>query len=372
MGTGKMTHTGQSSGTFAHIRSAPDVVSHKNNFDLLRFIFAFIVFLFHVHVLSGRPELAALSRWFSADLAVKSFFVVSGFLVFMSFENTATIGGYATKRVRRIYPAYFTVVVFCALAGALITSVPLGDYFSGQWLRYVAANLVFLNFLAPELPGVFQDNPWHAVNGALWTLKIEVMFYAAVPAIAFFCARLGRWWVLGGLYILSVAYLLGMERLAGASGREIYVQLGRQLPGQLSYFLAGAACYYLQAALARHWRWAFVVAILALLLPFSRLVDAVLEPAALGVLVICLAIGARYIGNFGRFGDFSYGIYIIHFPVLQTLIAFGVFQGNPYVAVGVATVLVLVGAYISWHLVEKPFLRKSSHYVVAEQALKQA
>jgi peptidoglycan/LPS O-acetylase OafA/YrhL len=35
-------------------------------------------------------------------------------------------------------------------------------------------------------------------------------------------------------------------------------------------------------------------------------------------------------------------------------------------------VIVLAAAYASWHLVEKPFLRKSSHYVVAEGTLKQA
>jgi peptidoglycan/LPS O-acetylase OafA/YrhL len=352
--------------------SALKVPSHKNNFDLLRFVFAFIVFLYHAHVLSGRPELSALSRWLSAEFAVDSFFVVSGYLVLMSFDNSTSVGEYASKRARRIYPAYFAVVAFCALAGALLSTLPPREYFSGSWLRYVAANLAFLNFLGPELPGVFQGNPWHAVNGALWTLKIEVMFYVAVPLIAIVCTRLGRWQSLGVFYVLSVAYALGMEHLARETGRELFVQLGRQLPGQLSYFLAGAACYYFQDALARHWRWGFPVALLILLLPLPRAIDSVLGPAALGVLVVSLAIRAPYVGNFGRFGDFSYGIYIIHFPVLQTLIAFGVFDGNPYLAVALATVIVLAGAYASWHLVEKPFLRKSSHYVVAEQALKQA
>jgi len=348
------------------------VVSHKNNFDLLRFVFAFIVFLFHAHVLSGRPELAALSQWFSAEFAVESFFVVSGFLVIMSYENSASVGDYFSKRVRRVYPAYFAVVMGAALAGVLITTLPPGDYFSAGWLRYVGANLAFLNFLAPELPGVFQNNSWHAVNGALWTLKIEVMFYIAVPIVAFICVRLGHWQTLAVLYVLSVSYALGMEQLARDTGRDFYVQLGRQLPGQLSFFLAGAACYYFLDTFSRHWRWGAPVALVVLLAPLPRAIDAALEPAALGALVSYLAVGARYLGNFGRYGDFSYGIYIIHFPVLQTLIGFGLFEINAYLGLGVATIIVLGAALASWHLVEKPFLRKSSHYVVAEGALKQA
>ena len=352
-------------------RSLP-ATSHRNNFDLLRFVFAFIVFVYHVHVLSARPELAGLSRWFSAEFAVESFFVVSGFLVFMSYENSRTVGDYFAKRARRIYPAYFAVVVIAALGGALITTLPASEYFSAEWLRYVGANLAFLNFVAPNLPGVFQSNPWHAVNGALWTLKIEVMFYFVVPAIAIVCARLGRVRVLAALYVLSVGYALWMGYLGSTTGRELYVQLGRQLPGQLSYFLAGAACFYFSDAFRRHWWWSVPLALILLLVPLPHTLDAALEPAALGVFVSYLAVGTRYLGNFGRFGDFSYGIYIIHFPVLQALVAFGVFGASAYLGLGIATVLVLVLAFASWHLVEKPFLRKSSHYVVAEQAFKRA
>lgn len=106
---------------------------------------------------------------------------------------------------------------------------------------YLAANLVFLNFLAPNLPGVFATNPVTEVNGALWTLKVEVMFYAAVPVIAWLCRRLGTALVLLGLYLASVAYYLILGQLAEAHGSQLYAQLQRQLPGQLSYFVAGGA-----------------------------------------------------------------------------------------------------------------------------------
>jgi peptidoglycan/LPS O-acetylase OafA/YrhL len=345
-------------------------VPHRNNFDLLRFAFAFTVVLVHAHVLTERPELALLSRWLSADFAVKAFFVVSGFLVFMSLENSASVGDYFSKRARRIYPAYFAVVTLSALGGALLSQATLAEYLPGV-ARYLAANLVFLNFLAPSLPGVFPGNAVTAVNGALWTLKIEVMFYLSVPIIAFLCVRLGNLRILGAAYALSVAYAIAMEYLAAQTDRAIFVELGRQLPGQLSYFVSGAACYHYVDWVRKRGPWLGVAGFVLLLLPLTGPLRTVVEPAALAALVASLAVGVRYIGNFGRYGDLSYGVYIIHFPVIQTLASIGVFDRNPYMGLGLAAAIVLAAAFASWNWIEKPFLKKSSHYVVVERAAAQ-
>ena len=64
-----------------------------------------------------------------------------------------------------------------------------------------AANLIFLNFVHPTLPGVFEGNQLSEVNGALWTLKIEVMFYAAVPLLAWAFRKLGRLPVIAAVYL---------------------------------------------------------------------------------------------------------------------------------------------------------------------------
>jgi len=343
-------------------------VSHRNNFDLLRFTFAAMVFLFHTHVLSGQAALAPLSTYLSADLAVKAFFVVSGFLVLMSYDRSASVGEYAGKRVRRIYPAYATVVIACAVLGVLISDVPHAEYFRGIG-RYLAANLAFLNFIAPTLPGVFTGNPWTEVNGLLWTLKVEVMFYALVPLIAWAAARFGRAATLVALYALSVCYLVIMTRAVESTGNLLLLQLSRQLPGQLAYFVAGIAGYYFVDFFDRRWPLflaAAVTAYAAIRLGIPRDLQFALEPAALAVLVVYAAVGFRYLGNFGRWGDFSYGIYIIHFPVVQTLVTLGVFARDPWLGFAVATFAVLMLAALCWHFVEKPFLRRSSHYVLAE------
>jgi len=189
---------------------ARNPASDANNFDLLRFCFAAIVVLVHSHILSKRPELAFLSEYLSTELAVQAFFVASGALVFMSYERSSSLRTYFEKRARRILPAYVAIVLLCAFGGAFVTSLPLQRYFSGEWLRYVAANLAFLNFLHPTLPGVFDGNPLREVNGALWTLKIEVAFYLFVPLLGWAMRRMPSLALLAALYVLSVLYNEGL------------------------------------------------------------------------------------------------------------------------------------------------------------------
>jgi peptidoglycan/LPS O-acetylase OafA/YrhL len=85
------------------------------------------------------------------------------------------------------------------------------------------------------------------------------------------------------------------------------------------------------------------------------------------MVVVYIACFFPHLGNFGKYGDFSYGIYIVHFPVLQLLIAYGYFEDTPWLALLTATVLVVSAAILLWHMIEKPFLRRSSHYVATNR-----
>ncbi|MGK6320522.1 acyltransferase family protein [Sphingomonas sp. DT-204] len=337
--------------------SAPSV----NNLDLVRFVLASTVFISHAHDLSTLDQLSVLSSLFSSTMAVQAFFVISGFLIFQSYDRSSTLKSYASKRIRRIYPAYFVIVVTCAIFLGFMSKLPFGDYITniGLW-KYVAANLVFLNFLAPELPGVFQNNTIHAINGALWTLKIEVAFYIAVPICVWLFRKVGRMPVLVGIYLLSVLYAAIMLRLAESGHSGAFVELSRQLPGQMTYFIAGAAIYYY----FDYFRGRTILMLasgLALLFLSTYMLELVLRPLGVALCVMGVAFGP-YFGRFGRYGDFSYGIYIVHFPILQTMISLGFLQREPVAFVLVSTAVVLLAAMLMWHLVEKRFLRRDSHY----------
>lgn len=344
---------------------------NKNNLDFLRLILASTVFLFHVNALTGIPAFTPLGRYTSAPFAVRSFFVISGLLIYRSYTRSSSVSSYFEKRVRRIYPAYFTVIVLAALALSSLSTLPLSQYFGIGFWKYLGANLVFLNFLAPTLPGVFTANNNSAVNGALWTLKIEAAFYLFVPVMHYLCNRFGTKKTIGVIFALSCAWKYGFALLASLhsspstysldSTRNIYEQLDVQFPAQLVYFCAGILILLYFDTLKHHFRTILAITIC------TYIIDHLFTKDSLDVVWISgivLIVGFwHYFGNFSKHGDFSYGVYIVHWPILQTLICLGLAARlSPPIFFLVSVLLVGVSSGLMWTLVESRFLTTSSHY----------
>ncbi len=342
----------------------------KNNLDCLRLILASLVALWHVYWLSNLSAFIVFARVISAQFAVRSFFVISGLLIYRSYTRSSSVASYFEKRARRIYPAYFTVVTLAAVALFALSTLPLLQYFRLGFWKYLGANLLFLNFLAPTLPGVFASNPMTPVNGALWTLKIEVVFYLFVPVMHYLCNRFGIKRVMAAMFCLSCAWKYGFGLLASIhrshsatsldDSRSIYSQLEVQFPAQLLYFIAGILLLLFFDKLKLHFR--SILAISACL----YLVDHFFTAGALDVFWISGLVFVfgfwRFFGNFSKYGDFSYGVYIVHWPVLQILINFGLAKLNPAVFLLLSIFSIGSVAWIMWHMVENPFLASSSHY----------
>jgi peptidoglycan/LPS O-acetylase OafA/YrhL len=74
-------------------------------------------------------------------------------------------------------------------------------------------------------------------------------------------------------------------------------------------------------------------------------------------MVFYLAYGFKHLNNFGKYGDFTYGIYIYHFPIIQLFVYLGFFRDYNFYFLGTATVLlIIILAVLSWNLLEIPFL----------------
>ena len=153
-------------------------IPQKNGFHFIRLACCLVVIIFHA---AGFAEVGLSFRFFDGRDAVCVFFILSGFFVTASYLRSKSLAEYACKRFRKIFPLYWAVVVFFAIALCVTGTLSAREYFSsfGFW-KYLAANLLTLNFLHPNLPGVFNGNP---VNGALWTIKIEVAFYVTLPLV---------------------------------------------------------------------------------------------------------------------------------------------------------------------------------------------
>ncbi len=336
-------------------------MNRENNFDLLRLTFALIVFFVHAAVLTQNPNFKPIAHYLSSELAVDGFFIISGFLILMSYEYTKSLNEYYIKRVRRIYPAYLTVILVCSILGLFISQYSFSHYFNKAWCQYLVFNLTFLNFIKPSLPGVFANHFITAVNGALWTIKIEVMFYLLLPIIATLCKKFKAIWVLSLIYIASLTWLWCCNRLALETGHAKYIELGRQLPGQMSFFAVGMMSYYYFDFLKIH-KNTILLCIIAGLVGLQINYVPQLVPLILGLTIVYLGCFFIYLGNFGRYGDFSYGVYIFHFPVLQLFIDYKLFDTHPWLTLFSCMTTILCIAYLSWHLIEKRWLNRRSHY----------
>jgi len=326
-----------------------------NNFNLLRLIFALMVVAYHI-------VLAVPQWWWTlrfemsevAEVGVQGFFVLSGYLVYASFEHSSSIGLYAEKRFRRLYPAYAVVILACA--GAALAAVPEARADLAAVGRYIGWNLVFANFMEPNLPGVFVENGGTQVNGALWTLKIEVMFYLVLPLLVWLLRAAGRhvWIVFLLIYAGAETWRIWLTHI------EQY-ELARQLPGQMSFFITGMVLYRQQLD---GWR-IHVTGLIGAVLFAASLVFEAAEPVraiGLGSLAVWAATGLVRLPDAARFGDLSYGIYIVHFPIIQTCAVMGVFVVDRWLGVGVSISLSILAALILWYLVERPTLRRVSAY----------
>lgn len=341
------------------IKASYSIDLNHNNFDFLRLFFASMVFMVHVHDLSGVTEFEWIRRYFSAKFAVESFFIISGFLIVMSYEKTSSLHVYFSKRIRRIYPAYFTVILICAVFGFFISDSTFFEYFSADWLKYIFYNMIFLNFIHGTLPGIFVNNIVQEVNGALWTIKIEVMFYVLVPLFVWLIRKTRKLPVLAIFYALAFLYKAYFEHLALFSGNKFYDILAKQLPGQLMFFMAGAACFYYRKLIFNYSTIVLLIVILSVFFK-NNLVFGYFYPLGLALLIMWCAYCVPVHIDLSRFGDASYGVYIFHFPILQTVVTAGLYKNYPYLAFVVSIAVLMAVAYMSWHFIEKPMLASNA------------
>jgi peptidoglycan/LPS O-acetylase OafA/YrhL len=106
---------------------------------------------------------------------VMLFFMLSGYLLADTFWRTerADLRVYAIRRFFRIAPAYYVNLTILFLFFAAHRLV-----FSEQGAKQILANATFTHYLFPNYSSSLN------VNGALWTLTIEMMLYAFLPLMA--------------------------------------------------------------------------------------------------------------------------------------------------------------------------------------------
>jgi peptidoglycan/LPS O-acetylase OafA/YrhL len=138
--------------------------------DALRGIAALMVVLFHFTMVKDRDTIIFKLGTTGVDL----FFIISGFVIFMSLKTHTGARKFIINRLVRLYPTYWVAVTFTF---ALFISVRLYRFgtdidFVWQLKRYLANLTIFQHYF--KMPDI--DAPY-------WTLLIEMLFYAAILII---------------------------------------------------------------------------------------------------------------------------------------------------------------------------------------------
>ncbi len=156
--------------------------AHGHGFDYLRLFAAALVVFGHAHALTAQPGPGFAANGVQT-IGLKIFFVLSGYLVSVSWLSDPHIPRFLMRRILRIFPALIVVVAVSALVlGPLLTTLSWWEYFKHPttWLYF---SNVLLN-IRYSLPGVFSANTYpHAINGSLWSLPVEFVMYIVGPAL---------------------------------------------------------------------------------------------------------------------------------------------------------------------------------------------
>lgn len=326
----------------------PVAPSRLVELDGLRGVAALAVVLFHYTTRYERlfghsgPLTASLPCGF---YGVDLFFMLSGFVISLVLARNPGPGNFVVARFARLYPA-FCVSMLCT--ATLLCSVHL----PGHEVR--AADVAWNLTMVPEL---FDAR---LVDGAYWSLQVELLFYAAMLGLSASRLLRHRLLVIGAW--LALATLCGwaaqhgtrdprwiacLERLRTLANLKfihlfalgmICYDAWANARCTFAHVLLAGACLSIEALLAG-WQSAAVIAALA---------------AALYLAVFCPLplLASRPLAFLGRI---SYTLYLLHqnlgYVIIRELEGIGC---NPHVAVVVAGAAALLAAALVTRFVERP------------------
>jgi len=335
-----------------------DPPARLHELDALRGIAALMVVLFHYTTMFGEkwghgfdvPGAFALGQH-----GVKLFFIVSGFVIYMSLQRRPTPGSFAVSRFARLAPSYWAAVLltFIVLAAFGLPDETIGELTYNFSVADALANLTLLHW-AIGIPHI---------DGVYWTLVVELAFYS-VMLLLLRCGWLNQprrastaLVAVGcGVVIVLAALSAVPGAEAAGTGIAIYAFL---FAAFANLFLAGIVFYRLRDGVTRP---------LVMTLLLTLLVEAVLRPDSFLLIVSFYVLFALLIRGGLRpiavrpllwLGAVSYPLYLIHQRVGYVVIhrLEGASIDNPIVLVAVPLLIALAAATVIHLAVELPAQR---------------
>lgn len=297
-------------------------------------------------------------------VGVDIFFVISGFLM-----TGIIVGGLESKndkgfslfqfymaRVRRIIPALF--VLCLVLLGFGWFLVAPDDY--DRLAREVDRALLFIsNIYYYKKSGYFDTDAAERLLLHTWSLSVEWQFYLLYPLLLMLLARMSLRLILPGIVVLLLAsFVWSVITSYGNPTYAFYL-----LPSRTWEMLVGGLAFFA----SRHKTslslrsWLYYPGLIAILLSIFLYDSDTIWPGVpallpvLGTVAIILANQSKpATGNllFQRAGDWSYSIYLWHWPLAVALVLTDATH-SAEVAAAMIALSILLG-WISYKFIENP------------------
>jgi len=240
-----------------------------------------------------------------------------------------------------------------------------------QFAIWFVSQVSFVQFYNPDFLRAFGDG---VVNGSLWTIPVEMQFYILTPLLIVLFAKKRSLF-----YILLLVSLLfnnvhNMEIDKVFAGEYAHKLMAVTFLPWIYMFMLGALLNMYWHILERFfvgkfWIWLGLYSAAGALnfgFPIRIEGNAIILPWVL--LISGLIMSAAFTNNklaelCLRKNDISYGIYIYHMPIFNFAIQMGLLENIAWRWFWVLSVLVV--AFTSWKIVEKPALRLKNYSLFA-------
>ncbi len=346
-----------------------------HSFDALRFFSFLIVFLSHLPY-----DLFNTLRFLhlKGTIGVSFFFVLSGFLItyILLHEKTQTstvqLKNFFMRRILRIWPLYYCTLLFAFLSSYLINMIGLDSSSNGYEPNWILSALFLENYQNIFFNDVGNVSPMPV----LWSLCIEEHFYILWGlALYFFPAKRIPLLIIILIISATIARIIFLHNqwpfkdittnidyfMYGAIpaylfvfAKEQTIQLVSNIPTYLKVILPILILIYLFSANSLYF-------------PYYELVEPVVFGLLFGALILLLLPekGVFKISDhtiFSKWGTYTYGLYLIHVIAINLVIQIFRklhidFEVHYLMFIALAFVTTLLGSYVSYRYIEKPFLR---------------
>jgi peptidoglycan/LPS O-acetylase OafA/YrhL len=169
-------------------------------------------------------------------LGVPLFFMISGFVIFMTLDKSRSLIHFITKRWLRLFPAMLIATILVYSSSSFFHERPAGN-------PSIIDTVPGLLFISPELIHYLSGIHIYSLEGAFWSLYVEVVFYFFIGIIYF---KFGRDYCIPALFLaLMLSYIsFALSKIGISTPYELTTMLGFV---HFSWFIIGCVTYeYIQ------------------------------------------------------------------------------------------------------------------------------